>query len=299
MDIRRLEAFAAVMASGSVTAAGRVLGRSQPVVTRLIRELEAEVGYDLFARHGPRLAPTEQGLLFFEEVERTLLGLKQLESRAAEIARGHGKFLRIAATPALSASLVPQALAAIEPSVRPAHVSVQSLPPERVIHAILTGAAQLGVTSLPFEQEALTTHWLGQAPCVALVASDDALASQSVIKATSLARRRLISMSNPYRLRRQLDSVLKVPSFLETNSSINVAAAVRAGLGVAVMEPVTAYGLALPGVVIRPIDIDIQFSFGVVSAKSALYTSELRQLCEALRHAAIRLLPAFRPLTAG
>lgn len=296
MDVKRLEAFAAVMASGSVTAAGRVLGRSQPVVTRLIRELETEIGYELFARNGPRLTPTEQGLLFFEEVERTLLGLKQLQQRAAEIAHGHGKSLRLAATPALSANLIPQALMAIEDQVRPSHVSIQSLPPERVVHAILTGAAQLGVTSLPFEQDALTTHWLGQAPCMALVAEHDPLAAEPVIRASMLSGRRLISVSNPYRLRRQLDGVLKSTSFLETNSSINVVTAVRAGLGVAVMEPVTAYGLTLPGVVIRPLDVDIQFGFGVISARSTLHTAELQQLTEALRQAAIALLPAFSEL---
>ena len=47
MELRQLEAFAAVMSTGSVTAAGRVLGRSQPAVTRLVQELEAEIGYPL------------------------------------------------------------------------------------------------------------------------------------------------------------------------------------------------------------------------------------------------------------
>ena len=39
MEMRHFDAFAAVMSAGSVTAAGALLGRSQPAVTRLIQEL--------------------------------------------------------------------------------------------------------------------------------------------------------------------------------------------------------------------------------------------------------------------
>lgn len=44
IEIRQLEAFAAVMTSGRVTGAARLLDRSQPTVTRLVQELEAEIG---------------------------------------------------------------------------------------------------------------------------------------------------------------------------------------------------------------------------------------------------------------
>lgn len=107
MEIRQLEAFAAVMTSGSVTAAGRLLGRSQPAITRLIQELESEIGFALFARSGPRVSPTERGFLLYEEVEHALVGLQQIRARAAEIAREENRSLQIAATPALAAGLLP------------------------------------------------------------------------------------------------------------------------------------------------------------------------------------------------
>ena len=87
MELRQLEAFAAVMSTGSVTAAGRLLGRSQPAISRLLQELEAEIGYALFSRSGPRVTPTEQGFLLYEDVERALAGMRQIRERAGEIAR--------------------------------------------------------------------------------------------------------------------------------------------------------------------------------------------------------------------
>ena len=76
------------MTSGSVTGAARLLDRSQPAITRLVQELEAEIGYALFVRSGPRVTPTEQAYLLYGDVERALGGLRHIRVRAADIARG-------------------------------------------------------------------------------------------------------------------------------------------------------------------------------------------------------------------
>ena len=131
------------------------------------------------------------------------------------------------------------------------------------MHAVLTGAAQLGVTSLPLEHRGLTVHWIGQAACVVALPDNDPLAAHEVVPVSALAGRRLITMANPYRLRRRLDAALAANApaagTIETNSSINALAAVRAGLGVSVLEPVTAYGTPMPGVAIRSIDLTYPF----------------------------------------
>jgi len=44
LDIRQLDAFAAVMSSGSITGAARLLDRSQPAVPPLTPEVEGAAG---------------------------------------------------------------------------------------------------------------------------------------------------------------------------------------------------------------------------------------------------------------
>lgn len=301
MELRQLEAFAAVMSTGSVTAAGRLLGRSQPAISRLLQELEAEIGYALFNRSGPRVTPTEQGFLLYDDVERALAGLQQIRSRAEEIARGQAKPLLLAATSALAAGLVPDALKRIESQTGAMRVQVRSASPERVVHAVLTGAAQLGATSLPLEHRGLTVHWIAQAPCVVALPEKDPLVAHAVVPVALLAGRRLITMANPYRLRRRLDAALapdgNAPGTIETNSSVNALAAVRAGLGVSVLEPITAYGVPMPGVAIRPIDLDIPFFFGVITPQPQPQPQPLTPACQAmadaLAEAAAALLPGF------
>ena len=76
VELRQLEAFAAVMSAGSVTGAGQMLGRSQPTVTRLIQELEQELGFALFECSGPKVTPTQKAFMLWAEVDSALQGVR-------------------------------------------------------------------------------------------------------------------------------------------------------------------------------------------------------------------------------
>lgn len=290
MELRQLEAFAAVMSTGSVTGAARLLARSQPAVSRLVQELEGEIGYALFTRHGPRVTPTEQGFLLYEDVERALGSLQQIHLRAAEIAKGRTQPLLLAATSALAVGLLPQALQRVQGQTGAVPIQLRSASPEQVVHAVLSGAVQLGASSLPLEHRGLDVHWIGQMPCVAVLPQDDPLAAQAVVPLEALAHRRLITMSNPFRLRRRLDETLaraghrptRGDALIETNSSVNAQALARAGLGVAVLEPLTALGAPLEGLAVRPLDTDIPFVFGVVTPQARPVTPPVKALIDAL-----------------
>ncbi|HEY9064048.1 MAG TPA: LysR substrate-binding domain-containing protein [Burkholderiaceae bacterium] len=300
MEPRQLEAFAAVMSTGSVTGAARLLARSQPAITRLVQELEAEIGYALFTRHGPRVAPTAQAFLLHEDAQRALAGLRQIHERAAEIGRGDAQPLLLAATSALAVGLLPQALKQVEEQSAPVAVNLRTAAPEHVLHAVLTGAVQLGACSLPLAHHGLQVHWIGQLPCVAVLPRRDPLAKHAVVPLAALAQRRLVTMSNPFRLRHRLDAELaragrtgdRGAALIETNSSTSAQALVRTGLGVAVLEPLTAHGSPLDGLVVRPLDVEIPFFFGVVTPQSRPLSEQTQALAEALRQAAAAL-PGF------
>jgi DNA-binding transcriptional LysR family regulator len=72
VSIRQLQAFREVMRSGSVSEAARILGRTQPAVSALIANLEAELQLSLFRRQKGRMEPTPI------EVVRGLWQIQQL-----------------------------------------------------------------------------------------------------------------------------------------------------------------------------------------------------------------------------
>ena len=300
MDPRQLEAFAAVMSTGSITGAARLLERSQPAVTRLIQELEAEIGQALFVRNGPRVTPTEPGFLLRDDVDRALAGLRQVRERAAQIARQEAPPLMLAATSALAVGLVPKALKTLEAQAGPGPVQLRSASPEEVVQAVLAGAVPLGLSSLPLEHRGLRVHWIAQLPCVAVLPADDPLTALPTLPQQALRERRLITMSNPYRLRHRLDQSLgpsaRSGALIETNASVNALALVRAGLGVAVLEPLSTQGLPIQGLELRPLETTIPFFFGAVTRQSPTaggpQESRLQALIDALL-AAASALPGF------
>jgi DNA-binding transcriptional LysR family regulator len=305
MEIRQLEAFAAVMTTGSVTGAARLLERSQPAITRLVQELEAEIGYALFARSGPRVTPTEQAYLLYGDVERMLGSWRSIHSRAAEVGRGGvAQPLVLAATSALAVGLVPQALHALQESFADTPLQLRSAAPEQVVHDVVNGVVQMGASSLPLDHKGLHILWMGQAPCVAVLPAGDALCDLPVVPLHALAQRRLVTMSNPYRLRHKPNAALStnvgmgaqasdlMGPAIETNSSINAQAMVRAGLGVAILEPLTALGAPAEGVVVRPLDASVLFDFGVFFLAGRSPSSMVQALAQAMLDAA-RAVPGF------
>ena len=150
MEIRQFEAFAAVHASGSVTAAARLLDRSQPVVSRQLQDLENELGFTLFTRTRPQVTLTEQGREFLEEVRNVLSGLQQLEARSREIAEGRARPLRIATSLSVSHSLLPPVLAEIferDPDFQN-KLYIDVMPYGQIVSALQEGSADVAFTSL-------------------------------------------------------------------------------------------------------------------------------------------------------
>jgi len=97
--IQGLRAFVAVCQQGTVTAAAEAIHRTQPQVSRLISELEADLGFALFVREGRRLTPTIRGVCFFDEARRTLASFDDIERVVSELHVEKDAPVRILAPP--------------------------------------------------------------------------------------------------------------------------------------------------------------------------------------------------------
>ena len=70
--LRAVEAFAHSLELGSLSAASRALGTTQPTISKLVMQLERRLGVRLLRRNAAGLSPTDEGQRFYERAKRLL-----------------------------------------------------------------------------------------------------------------------------------------------------------------------------------------------------------------------------------
>lgn len=293
--LKILEAYLQVASLGSVTAAAKHLGVSQPSVSRMIQELERDLGQPLFERVGQRLVLTQKGMVLRDDVERALAGFVNLWERAREVVGEAEPPIRVSAVSSLAFGLLTDAWnGAAAP-----RLAIEIENPDRVQNAVISGNAQLGATSAPLLHRDLTLEWLGTAPCVLAVPETDPLAqSEGPIDLRALAGRDLVGMSLrrgfPARIRAALHAAgVDVRVRIRTTSTMNVLSFIRAGAGIAIVEPLTLTGNPTPGIRVLPLATSIPYCFGVVTARGVAISDKARDLIAALQTSAQKRIADF------
>ena len=113
ISLRQAEVLRAVMLTGSITGAARLLNVSPPGVSRMIRHLEGATGVRFFLRRAGSFVPTPEARGIFESLESIHHRLQDINRRLSLAGEGRVPRLAIGTSPGLGVSLIPRALAAI------------------------------------------------------------------------------------------------------------------------------------------------------------------------------------------
>jgi molybdate transport repressor ModE-like protein len=143
LDVRRMQMLQAVAREGSVSAAARTLGYTQPAVSHHIARLEAEVGAALITRLGRGVRLTDAGLALVEHADAVLTRLTAAEEELAAIAGLRAGRVRLAAFPSGSATLMAGALSRLQAEHPGIEVSFAEAEPEDAIPRLRTGDLDL------------------------------------------------------------------------------------------------------------------------------------------------------------
>ncbi|WJY26270.1 LysR family transcriptional regulator [Sporosarcina trichiuri] len=85
MDIKQLRYFAAVVAEGGFSGAAAKLHLSQPSLSKAIRSLEEQIGFQLLERTTKRVDLTESGRVFHERALQVLAEMDLFEKEVGEV----------------------------------------------------------------------------------------------------------------------------------------------------------------------------------------------------------------------
>lgn len=271
MDIehRHIEVFRAVMRAGSVTGAASLLFTSQPTVSRELARLEQLLGFPLFDRARGRLQPTARALALYEEVQRAWLGLESVRATARGLRDFAAGQLALVCVPVFAQALLPGACRRFRETH--ADVAISITPQESPLLEEWLSAQRfdLGLTEQDSAPAGCTLAPLLAADEVCVLPEGHALLSRDVLRPADFAGQHFISLApgDPYR--QQLDAVFDEHGVarhmaLETQTAASVCALVREGLGIAVVNPLSALEYAGQGLALRRFSVSIPFRVSLV-----------------------------------
>jgi DNA-binding transcriptional LysR family regulator len=269
MDMKLLEAFKTVVESRSVTQAASIMGVTQPAVSAQLGRLEEMLGFQLFDRLGGRLAPTKEGLSFYQEVAKVVADLAHLRQFAENIRKGSLGRLVIASHPSAGISLLPPLVADFLKAHPEVSVQLITRNSDMVRGLFPSQHCDIGIAEMPIDYRGIqTTRY--RTHCVAVLPKGHPLAAESVITPALLSGVPFFAVSSERSTYHALFN-----AFAEAGAEFNlvgeaelfasVCGVVEATGAVSVVDPWSAesYGA---GLVVRPFEPMIPYDIGVFHA---------------------------------
>jgi DNA-binding transcriptional LysR family regulator len=285
---RQLEAFQAVMEAGSVTAAAERMLITQPAVSRLIRDLEQGLGFELFERRKGRLTATVEARFLHEEVQRSFMGLDKIIQIAGDIRTLNAGSLRIAAMPALAYALLPRVIGKFSAAHPNVGISLQIRSSAKVLEWIASqqfdvGFAATQQTHLAVEQEPLL-----DARFVTVLPARHRLRDKPLITPRDLENENFISLGPELDVRRKIDEIFAEAGVarhltIDSQLSFAVCTMVASGIGVSLVEPVTASEFLDRGIVMRPFEPELRYQYDLLFPLYRARSKAARRFIEMVR----------------
>jgi DNA-binding transcriptional LysR family regulator len=249
INLRQIEAFRAVIETGTVSRAAERLLVSQPAVSKLLTNLEHATGLSLFDRRRGRLSPTPEALLLFDEMERVFQGVVRIDRFAKEIRTLQHGSLRIGVMPALSTGVIHDIVAHILVDRPKLNISVHARTTPKIVEWLAAGHLDVGLTSHDIDHPELSILPLCRHAWVCIMPRGHRLALKKVVRPKDLDGETFISFTGDTVTRRELDAIFDQAGVhrqmnLSAPMAPTICAMVAHGLGVALVDPLYIAELA-------------------------------------------------------
>lgn len=241
--LRQLQALNYVLSSRTMTAASELFGVTQPAMSRLITQLEEEVGCQLLRRDRGRVRLTEEGVRFYEKAEQVLSTMRELGGIAESLRRDPKGEVRIVSIYGLVNSLIPTAIARFAAAYPKVRITIDMLNRARLEEVIHERQFDIALATLPVKSPpSITIDTLGSLPAICILPVKHPLAKRKVVTASDLAGIPFVSARRETLLRQRVDDVfdrlgIAREMLFECHNTEVMCQLVAAGLGVSIVHP--------------------------------------------------------------
>ncbi len=274
MNIRQVEVFKAIMDCHSITEAAKRLYITQPSVSKHLKLLEYNLGFQLFVRSGNRLIATREGHALYDQIERVYTGLDQLSNFVEDLKKNRYGEITIACMPLLSHYWLPAALSEFILDNDEVSISLPVRSSKWISQTIAARKADFGLAMCNDEPPpgVITEHFMSL-PIVCVMRADHPLAQHSgKIEITDLEAQDVISLKNfdqwQLSLEKMLDErAVKPKRTIDTFSSQVACELVKNEVGIALVDVLSAADHLNSGLVIKPFAVDICFDIYLMQSE--------------------------------
>ncbi len=194
MELRHLRYFCAVAEHGSFTAAARQLNVSQSGVSGQVRDLEKEIGLNLFRRKPREVTLTPEGSIFFREAREILIRADRAVEVAVRSSQDLSGSLTVGLCGPVTAAFLPKLIREFRKQFPGVTLALRELVPSAQIEALLNGhidvAFSRGIS--PQSKSSVSHELLVREPLIIALQKGHPLAGEQTILLKRLAPERLI-----------------------------------------------------------------------------------------------------------
>lgn len=296
INVRHLAVFRAIMKTGTVSEAARVLNVSQPAVTKTLQLIERRIGIPLFRRENGRLHATAESMLLMPNVDQIFGAVKDLERQADEIAGGNVGRLTVAANANLSASITAAAISRYRLRRPKVLIHVNALSTRQVVEEVASSQVDIGILDTVQGDAFLKSDELCKAFFGCIMPKDHRLARYKAIDPVDLRGETLITFQETTLLGailREQVRQLKVPLNIAVTTNLSLVACLltRSGQALALIDPFLLLSDMFPDLVVKPLRLALELRPRIVFPPDRPRSIVAREFAETIKEIVAELIP--------
>ena len=249
MELRHFRYFVAVAEEQNVSRAALKLHVSQPGLSRQIRDLEDEIGFQLFQRSAKSLRLTDAGRVFLEQARAVLQRADEAVQAARMVALGAPSEIQVGYAPSLAVQILPQALRVFQAKFPKVRVALHDLTTEEMLTQLRSEKLQVALMVRPTPKmlRGLSFKEMARYPVRVAVAPNHPLARAKALSLAQVAAEPLLAYSRKEypevheSLAKIFKSIRPKPKIVEEHDGVtDLIIAVESGRGLALMPSLLA-----------------------------------------------------------
>lgn len=272
MTLRQIEVIRAVMMTGTISGAAKMLNVSAPGISRLVKHTEDSLGIRLFERKAGLFVPSIEASTVFDQVREVYKGVENLQHAVGALQQGEDVRLAFASAPSVAQFIAARVLQRVRARYGDLFIDLNILKIEETVDYLLLERGEFVIMSSRVDNAAVENEQIAEGQLVVILPEGHRLAARDRVSVHDLATEQLVGIdpADPYgKLLAQpfIEAGLPLRHALRGRFAQTLVSLVRHGLGVAVIDAFSVAEVYMPGVVRRPLAEEAKIATYVVRKK--------------------------------